>query len=461
MNPTHPSPAVDRRTFIKAASVTGAGVLAAGHLAPDLGAQSAAPREAQAARGGSPNERVVVAAIGLNSRGDAVARTFARVANVEVGFVCDVDSRVLAKRGAEYGAAGGRAPRAVVDFRRALDDQEVDAVLIATPDHWHAPMAMLALDAGKHVYVEKPCSHNPGEGELLVAAQRKHGRVVQMGNQQRSGPRSIEAVQLIRDGVIGRPYYARTWYANTRESIGVGKPAAVPAWLDYELWQGPAPRTPFRDNIVHYNWHWFQNWGTGEICNNGTHEIDVARWALGVDYPVRVTSSGGRYHFKDDWEFPDTQEVSFEFDGGRQIVWQGRSCNGFPVEGRGRGTSVHGTGGTVVMDRTGYIVYDLKNNVIRSSVGDETGSGLDTRGGSDPLTQAHVVNFVNAVRTGERLNSPIDEGHKSTLLCHLGNIAQRTGRVLRTDPQNGRIRGDEEASRLWTRAYAPGWKPAV
>lgn len=449
--------AVDRRTFLKTASAAGAGLWASGLAAGAATVPRPAPGRA---RPRSANERVVVAAIGLNSRGNAVGREFARTPNAEVGVVCDVDARVLARRAAEFGALQHNAPAAVADFRRVLENKDVDAVLIATPDHWHAPMALLALDAGKHVYVEKPCSHNPREGELLVAAQRRHGRVVQMGNQQRSAPRSIEAIDAIRAGLIGRPYYARAWYANTRDSIGRGKPAAVPDWLNYELWQGPAPRTPFRDNLVHYNWHWFATWGTGEICNNGTHEIDVARWALGVDYPTRVVSSGGRYHFQDDWEFPDTQDVSFEFDGGRQIVWQGRSCNGFPVEGRGRGTSVHGTGGTVVVDRDGYVVYDRKNKEVRRSLGDESGDGLNTVG-ADRLTGWHVANFIGGVRTGERLHAPIAEGHKSTLLCHLGNIAQRTGRALRTDPANGRIVGDADAMKQWSRDYAPGWKPVA
>ena len=447
----------DRRTFLKSASAAGVGLWATG-LASRAGAASPAPAARRAPR--SPNERVVVAMIGMNSRGAAVAREFVRTPDTAIGFVCDVDARVLRKQATELGALQKAAVRTAVDFRRLLDDRDVDAVYIATPDHWHAPMAMLALDAGKHVYVEKPSSHNPREGELLVEAQRRHGRVVQMGNQQRSAPRSIEVVAAIREGLIGRPYYARTWYANTRGSIGRGKAAPVPDWLDWELWQGPAPREAFRDNVVHYNWHWFTAWGTGEICNNGTHEIDVARWALGVDYPTRVVSTGGRVHFDDDWQFPDTQEASFEFEGGKQIVWQGRSCNGFPTEGRGRGTSIHGTGGTVVMDRNGYVVYDAKNKEIRRSVGDESGDGLNTVG-ADTLTAWHVANFVAAIRTGERLTAPIEDGHKSTLLALLGNIAQRTGRALRVDPKTGCILNDADAMRLWSREYAPGWRPVA
>src|SRR6266550_844403 len=255
-----------RRRFVKTASSAALGLISA-----------RAPLFAS----GSPSEKVVVCVMGLNGRGTVLAKTFAKTPNAEVASVCDVDSKVLAKAAAA-----------------------VDALVIAAPDHWHAPAAILAMSAGKHVYLEKPCGHNAREGELLVDAQRKHARVVQMGTQRRSSPRAIEVLQAVREGLIGKPYQARAWYANTRGTIGRGKPAPVPANLDYDLWQGPAPHTPYHDNVIHYNWHWFRRWGTGEICNNGTHEIDVCRWALGVDRCSRVTSTAGRYHFDDDWEFP-------------------------------------------------------------------------------------------------------------------------------------------------------------
>ena len=444
-----PTPAsVDRRTFIRVASAGGAAV---------AGAISSARLSAQMR---SPNESVVVAVMGLNGRGTPLAESFAKAANAEVAYLCDVDSTVLAKSAATVGAAASRAPKTVADFRRVLEDPAVDALVIAAPDHWHAPAALLAMQAGKHVYLEKPCGHNPHEGELLVEAQRKHGLVVQQGTQQRSGPRTIEAIAAIHEGVIGKAYFARAWYANTRESIGRGKTAQVPANLDYELWQGPAPRTPYTNNIIHYNWHWFWRWGTGEICNNGTHEIDVCRWALGVDYPTRVTSAGGRLHFDDDWEFYDTQDAAFEFEGGRVIAWEGRSCNGLGIHDRGRGCSIHGTEGTVVMDRNGYTVYDPRGSVVVSSVGDERGDPLDTRA-ADRITDLHVANFLDGIRTGAKLVAPIEDGHRSVLLCHLGNIAQETGRALRTEPTSGRILDDPEAMRLWRREYAEGWEPVV
>jgi predicted dehydrogenase len=435
-----------RRQFVKSVSATGVGLAAA--------------RSPLLALGGFPAEKVVVAVMGLNGRGTVLGRVFGKTPNAEVAYVCDVDSQVLAKGLASVGEAQGKAPKGLVDFRRALDDKGVDALVIAAPDHWHAPAAILALSAGKHVYLEKPCGHNPREGELLVDAQRKAKHLVQMGTQRRSSPRAQEAVQAIREGAIGRAYLALAWYSNRRRSIGRGKPAPVPAGLDYELWQGPAPRTPYHDNVIHYNWHWFRRWGTGEICNNGTHEVDVARWALGVDYPTRVTSVGGRYHFEDDWEFTDTQEAGFEFEGQRAIVWQGLSCNPFPTQNRGRGTIVYGTTGTVVMDQDGYTVYDLENKVVKESIA-QAGADPLAPSGDDQLTGLHIANFVEAIRSGVPLTQPIAEGAKSVLLCHLGNIAQWTGRALRTDPESGRILGDELAMRFWQREYAPGWAPVV
>ena len=438
----------DRRAFIKTASAAGAGMLVASRAAPLL------------AVNGSPNEKLVVAVMGVNSRGDVHLQNFAVARNAEVAYVCDVDSRALAKGVDTVAKLQSRRPKGITDFRHALDDRDVDAVVIATPDHWHTPMALLALAAGKHVYVEKPCGHNPREGELLVAGQRRWNRLVQMGNQQRSAPRSIEAVAAIHDGAIGRPYLARAWYANTRGTIGRGKSVPVPAWLDYELWQGPAPRTAYRDNVIHYNWHWFTRWGTGEVCNNGTHEIDVCRWALGTDYPVKTTSAGGRYAFDDDWEFPDTQEVTFEFDARRTIVWQGQSCSGFTPNGKGRGSTIHGTDGTVFIDRNGYTIYDIKNAVVKESAGDETANAREPNA-PDRLTGLHIANFVSAVRTGAPLNAPISDGHKSVLLCHLGNIAQRLGTPVSTDPATGQPIDSDAVRAMWSREYAPGWQPVA
>lgn len=438
-----------RRDFLKTSAAAGLGVA--------FGANRPGPLFTFA---GSPNEKVRVAVIGVNGRGVVHAQNFAKLANSEVAYICDVDSNVIDKAIKAAATSQTAAIKVIGDFRRALDDKTVDAISIAAPDHWHAPMTLLAMQAGKHVYVEKPSGHNPREDELLMAAVKKYKVNVQLGAQRRSGPRFFEALQLVKDGVIGRPYQARTWYANTRTGIGKGKVVPVPANLDFALWQGPAPRTEYRDNIVHYNWHWFTRWGTGEICNNGTHEIDVARWFLGVDYPTTVYSSGSRNHFDDDWQFPDTQEAIWEFDGGKTIVWQGQSCNGLPTMGRGRGTSILGTGGNLVIDQDGWVITDLKNHKVKESVADVKGDALNTTG-DDKLTELHMANFLDAIRTGAKLNLPIDDGAKTGMLCHLGTIAQQTGRKLHTDPKTGHIIGDPEATKLWSREYAPEWRPSA
>jgi predicted dehydrogenase len=437
---------MDRRSFIAKSTRAGVGLGLAGHLS------SPAPFSQE-------RTGLRAAVMGVNSRGNELSMAFVRM-GADVAYICDVDSRAVEATAARVSELQERPPRSTTDFRRALDDPSVDILVVAAPDHWHAPAAILALSAGKHVYLEKPCGHRPGEGELLVAAQQRFGKVVQMGNQQRSSPESIDLMEEIRNGVIGRPYYGRAWYANTRGSIGRGRPAPVPEWLDYELWQGPAPRTPYRDNVVHYNWHWFWRWGTGEICNNGTHEIDVCRWALGVDYPTRVTSSGGRYHFDDDWECPDTQIASFDFGNGATITWEGRSCNGRGIEGRGRGASIHGTRGTAVVDRSGYQIFDQEGNEIVRRMRPAPEEGMDTRGGGT-LTDLHIANFLDCIRNGNTPNAHIEGGHKSQLLCHLGNIAQRTSGAMECDPETGRILNNAVAMKLWEREYEPGWEPRV
>ena len=439
-----------RRDFVKKASAAGFGAFA---MSRGIG-----PFFAFA---GSPAEKMTVGVMGLNGRGTVLARGFARNANATVAYMCDVDSDVLAKAVPLVAQDQATSPKPVGDIRRVLEDKSVDAIAIATPDHWHTPATILALQAGKHVYVEKPSGHDPREDELIVDAARKHNKLkVQLGTQARSGPHFIDVLQAVREGLIGMPYLARAWYANTRTGIGRGKVAPVPANLDYELWQGPAPRTPYRDNIIHYNWHWFTNWGTGEICNNGTHEIDVGRWILGVDYPTSVVSTGGRFHYADDWQFPDTQEATFVFDGGKSIIWQGQSCNGLGLYERSRGTTILGTSGSVVVDRDGYVVYDLKNKIVKQVQAAPKGDALNTSG-DDWLTQLHIDNFVSAVRTGTRLSAPIEDGAITGMLCHLGTIAQQVGRKLTTDPKNGHIIGDADAARRWSREYDPRWKPVV
>ena len=299
------------------------------------------------------NDRVNFAITGLNGRGKAhLSALNSNKADAHVTHVCDVDSRVLESFTAQATKELGYAPKPEGDFRRVLESKDVDVITVATPDHWHAPMAVLGLKAGKHVYCEKPSSHNPREGELLIEAQEKYKKLVQVGDQQRSAPHTIKMVQMIKDGVIGNPYYAKAWYTNNRKSMGTGKVAPVPASLNWDLWQGPAPRSPYKDNIHPYNWHWLFRYGTGESLNNGTHEVDVARWLLGLGYPDRVTASAGRFAFKDDWQFYDTMDTSWIYPE-HQITWECRCCNNMPVYGRERGVTVHGTTGTVLIDRSG------------------------------------------------------------------------------------------------------------
>ena len=387
------------------------------------------------------------------SRGLALARNFAAIPGVEVRYVCDVDSRraeaaVKAVTDVQVEKKNKVAP--VGDFRHILDDDQIDVFVCAAPNHWHAPASILACTAGKHVYVEKPCSHNPHEGELLVQAARKHKRCVQMGNQRRSADKIQEAIKLIHDGAIGEVHYSRSWYANLRGSIGDATPSKCPEHIDYELWQGPAPAKPFVRNRLHYNWHWVWHYGNGELGNNGVHSIDLSRWGLNVDYPVRVTSSGGRHWFDDSQETPDTHLVSFEFEGGKQAIWEGLSCSRHGIDRDTFGVSFHGDNGSITLDSWGYTHFDKRDKEIKTVAGKAADA-------------VHIANFLNAVRKNkpELLASEIEEGHKSTLLCHLGNIAQRTGRSLSCNAKNGHIIDDSEAAALWQRAYAEGWAPKV
>src|ERR1700678_1209703 len=406
------------------------------------------------------NSRLNFAVIGLNGRGYAhLSALQANKATACITHVCDVDSNTMDKFAATTTQAMGEAPAKEKDFRKILAQKDVDAISIASPDHWHTPMAIAGLQAGKHVYVEKPCSHDPAEGALLVEAQKKYAKVVQMGTQQRSSPHTIEIVGKIHDGLIGRAYYAKAWYSNTRKTIGFRKPAPVPPQLDWELWQGPAPRKPYTDNIQPYNWHWFRNYGTGEALNNGTHEVDVCRWALDVDYPQRITSTGGRYQFKDDWQFYDTMVTSFAYPD-KMISWEGKSCQGMKFYGRDRGSAIMGTTGTVVVDRDGYEIYDLNGKKTSEYKTGSKTSSYDLLG-ADSMTDAHFANFIAAIRTGEKLNAPIAVGNVSVTILQLSNIAWEVNRELRIDEKDGKILGDSEVMKMWGREYEKGWAPHV
>jgi len=443
----------DRRDFLKTSATAGLG----------LGLAAALPSLLRADTPADPGDKVRLAVIGTNNRGLDHIEALGGIDGAEIAYICDVSDVALAK-GVKQAAdtAPGSQPVAIKDFRRALDDKSVDAITIAVPDHWHTPMAILALAAGKHVYVEKPCSQNPHEGELLLGAIARYGKLVQMGNQRRSFPNMQVAAKEIRDGIIGKAYYAKGWYDNNRLSIGRGTVVPVPPTLDYELWQGPAPRRPYKSNVIPYNWHWFWHWGTGEALNNGTHEIDVARWVLGVDFATKVTSTGGRFAFDDDWQTPDTQVIGWDYAGEKSISWEGRSCNGFPTERLSRGVYVYGTEGTALLENNNYTVFDTKKKVVKELTDKPEGNATDLRSASGiRLDRMHVRNFVDAIRTGSPLSSPIAEGHRSVTMLHLGNISQRVGRSLVCDPANGHILNDDDAMKLWQREYEPGWAPAV
>lgn len=396
----------------------------------------------------TPDARVVVGVAGM-SRGLSLAVSFAKSANCLVKYACDTDQNRAESGAKTIETQAGQTPAPITDLRRMLDDPEVDAVVFALPVHWHAPAAIMACQAGKHVYVEKPCCHNPHEGELLVAASRKHNCVVQMGNQRRASEVTREAMKLLHEGVIGRQYYARGWYASVRGAIGKGKEAPVPEHLDYEMWQGPAPRRPYRDNVIHYNWHWFWHWGTGEIGNNGTHGLDLCRWGLDVDYPVRVSAGGGRFRFDDDQETPDTHMATYDFADGKMITWEGLSCNHPGPGGSSFGVRFFGENGSVTVADSNYVICDEKGAVVSEKSGN--------RGDME-----HIACFLDAVRQRDRtiLTSEIEEGYKSTLLSHLGNIAYRTGRSLQCG-EKGHILNDSDAAAFWKREYEPGWEPSV
>lgn len=408
------------------------------------------------------NDRVNFAVIGLNGRAQAhLSSLKANSKDVALTHTCDVDATILQRFSGLTAQTMGTSPKAVKDFRNILDAPEVDVITIATPDHWHAPMAILGLQAGKHVYVEKPCSYDPHEGQMLIAAQKKTGKLCQMGSQQRSSPHTIEIVGKIHSGVIGRPYWAETWYANRRKPIGVGKLVPVPATLDWDLWQGPAPRSAYKDNVHPYNWHWFKIWGTGETLNNGTHEVDVALWALGAGYPNRVAANGGRYAAKDDWQFYDTLDTTFEYPD-QLLTWKGDCCSGKTTYGRDRGVALHGTEGTVIIDRAGYEVFDKADKRIDMfHVASHAATASADTVGADSMTDRHFANLIAAIRVGEPLRQPIAQGNVATTLMQLSNIAYFRQRELAIDPATGAILNDRESEAMTRRAYDKRWEPKV
>jgi predicted dehydrogenase len=440
-----------RRDFIKT-TLTGSAMVVAGGILPGFSAGSYG-------RIWGSNEKIRISMMGVNSRGNALAQTFAQLPDCDIIHVCDVDSRAIGKCLKTLSGIQDIEAKTFKDFRQSLESKDVDAMVIAAPDHWHAPAALLAMQAGKHVYIEKPCSHNPNEGEILEKASARYGKTIQMGNQRRSYPNVIRGIQELKDGVIGRVYFGKGWYTNNRGPIGIGKETAVPEWLDWDLWQGPAPRQAYKDNIVHYNWHWRWHWGTGEALNNGTHMIDLLRWGMGVDFPVRVSSNGGRFSGQDDWETPDTQVISLDFKEGLSMTWEGRSCNGRFIEGSSVGAMFYGERGSMLMDGgNSYTIYGLDNKVIKEVKQEQKIDARNLANPSGNLDSIHVQNFFDNIYGKASLNADIHSGHRSTLLMQLGNIAQRVGHSLDINPENGRILKDKDAQKYWSRSYEKGWE---
>ncbi|MBW3539761.1 MAG: Gfo/Idh/MocA family oxidoreductase [Planctomycetes bacterium] len=417
-------------------------------------AATAAAFSTTSARAGGSNERVRLGVIGCGGRGSGVAQQFAEEASCEVVAVCDPDSRRAGSLAASLaGVRNTRRPKVESDLRRLLDNSDLDAVLVATPDHWHAPASILACEAEKHVYVEKPCSHNLREGRLLVEAARKNNRVVQHGTQSRSMQLIADCVQMLREGVIGDVLVAKAWNVQRRGNIGRGQPSDPPPNVDYDLWVGPAPFIPFQANRFHYNWHWWRHFGTGDMGNDGVHELDYARWGLGVEtHPSRIAGLGGKYFFDDDQEFPDTQTIAFEWPGDgsvgkkRMLIWEMRIWSTNYPYNVDNGAEFYGTKGRMMV---------TKRNKLE--IFGERNERLDARP-KEPRRDlaSHHVDFLDAIRNGRRPNADIELGHLSSSLCHLGNIATRLGRGLDFDPATEQIANDDEADRLLARDYREG-----
>lgn len=442
----------NRRSFIRTATVSTVGLM--------LGGTSLSAKSYKRIMGA--NERIQIAILGLGRRVNAIYTPVSiERNNVDLVYLCDVMTSQREKAAGVVNKLMGVKPKLENDIRRVLADKAVDAVFNLTPDHWHAPGAIMALAEGKHVYVEKPCSHNMKENEMIVAAQKKYNKVVQMGNQQRSSDHTIEIIKEIHNGVIGKTYKAVAFFSNRRGEVPLQKATAVPTGLDWELFQGPAVRRDYTSETWNYNWHWYGwNYGTAELGNNGTHELDVARWALQVNFPKQVEVDGTKTSFVDDgWEMYDTMEATFKFDDNKTIKWDGKSRNGYPTYSSGRGTIIYGSEGTVYVDRGKYMLYDRAGKVIKERVSKTKEGGL-ALGGGGGMSTLHVENFFNTIRGKEILQAPIDDASISMAMVHYGNVAYRIGRGFKINPQTGKML-NKKAMKLWGREYAKGWEPKL
>ena len=444
----------NRRDFIRKVTTGAAGVTIGGST---MGMSARSYNKIMGA-----NDRLHVCIAGLGRRLGAFYQPIAGKANnAELVYLCDVMKSQREKAVEKFSKHIDYKPKLENDIRKVIDDAKVDVIINATPDHWHAPGTIMALKGGKHVYVEKPATHNLRENELIVAAQKKYDKVVQMGVQQRSSGHTIEIINEIHKGVIGTPYKALALYSNGRGEVPVQKKTPVREGLDWELFQGPAPRRAYTQETWDYNWHWY-GWayGTAESGNNGTHEFDVARWALQVDLPIRVDVEAEKRHFIDDgWEMYDTMEATFRFPGDKIIVWDGKSRNGYQTYGSGRGTIIYGSEGSVYVDRGKYELFDRRGKMTKSSESTSNEAGTALGGGGD-MSTAHVVNFFNTIRGKEKLNAPISDGVITMAMVHYSNVAYRIGKGFDIDAKTG-FMYDRDAMKLWGRDYEPGWEPMV
>src|SRR4051812_9903185 len=385
------------------------------------------------------NDRVTLGIMGVNGRGRSLAQGFAALPDAQIKYVCDVDSRVIPKIVELVASKQGKQPEAIGDFRRILDDKGVDGLIVTTPDHWHAMATIHACQAGKDVYVEKPCSHNVVEGRRMIEAARHYNRVVQVGTQRRSSPFFQDVVAYLQSGKLGKVHMAKAINSQKRKNIGHPSDTAVPPGVDYDLWLGPAPEHAFNPNRFHYNWHWFWDYGTGDLGNDGVHHVDVARWGLGMTVPEVVSSGGGKLAYDDDQETPDTQIATYRA-GDALLVYEMRLWSPYGEHGFDNGNVFYGEKGYMVLGDDGYKVFQKGDKLVDSA---QKPKG---RGETE-----HQMNFVACIKSRARPNCDIEEGHRSALLCHLGNIAQRVGRTIRFDTTGESIPGDSDAAQLLSR----------
>ncbi len=397
-------------------------------------------------------DKVVFGLVGVGGMGNNHLRYLLKRQDVEIAYVCDVDQQRLAKAASDT-QAGGHPGKPVDDMRKVLEDKRVDAVLMATPDHWHTPGAILAMEAGKHVYVEKPCCHNLREGRLLVEAAKRTGKRCQVGTQSRSTDTIHEAITRLHKGEIGEVLAVKAWNSQRRGSIGKTQPSDPPPHLDYDNWLGPVTKVPYRSNMLPGIWRWWHHFGAGDAGNDGVHDIDVALWGLGVDtHPSRITCFGSKSFFDDDQEWPDTQYAIFEYPNAskngkpKMFTYEQRIWSPYVQEGYENGSAWYGTNGMLVMGHSvGWKMYGPQNKLIAERAG-------------APDLAAHHTNFIDCVRdSSKKLNADPTAGHLSAGLVHLANIGHRTGRVLHLDPAKEEILNDQEANAMLKRKYRKHW----